>query len=247
MSRLIKFAFFLFFLSAAHGQTEIYELRVYELQFPRPSAVLHDYFKEALIPALNRSGIEQIGVFEDIGETMPQKIYMLITYPNMQAIQDVADKLASDEQFNTDTKAYNNTKPDIFPYQRIESSFIRSTEGFPNLMNLAKTNELFELRIYESYNEDALRRKVRMFAESEFKIFEDLELPIVFFGPNISGSQMPCLTYLLAFKDMETRDKAWSNFGPHPEWQRIVKLEEYANTVSNIHRVFLKRMDYSQM
>lgn len=247
MSKLINFAFILFFVTATYGQTEIYELRVYELQFPRPSAVLHDYFKEALIPALNRSGVEQVGVFEDIGETMPQKIYMLITYPNMQAISDVADKLKRDEQFIADAKALSNTKPDIFPYQRIESSFIRSVEGFPSLKNVSEPNELFELRIYESYNEDALRRKVKMFEDSEFKIFEDVELPIVFFGPNISGDQMPCLTYLLAFKDMETRDEAWSKFGPHPEWQRILKLEEYANTVSNIHRIFLKPMDYSQM
>lgn len=86
-----------------------------------------------------------------------------------------------------------------------------------------------------------------MFTDSEFQIFEDIGLPIVFFGPNISGSQMPCLTYLLAFKDMEARDEAWSKFGPHPEWQRILKLEEYANTVSNIYRVFLKRLEYSQM
>lgn len=247
MSKLIKLICFLFFITATYGQTEIYELRVYELQFPRPSAVMHDYFKDALIPALNRSGVEQIGVFEDIGESMPQKIYMLISYPNMQAIQEVADKLAQDKQFASDAKAYHNTTPDIFPVRQVESSFIRSTEGFPNLANISETNELFELRIYESYNEDALRRKVKMFTDSEFQIFEDIGLPIVFFGPNISGSQMPCLTYLLAFKDMEARDEAWSKFGPHPEWQRILKLEEYANTVSNIYRVFLKRLDYSQM
>ena len=106
---------------------------------------------------------------------------------------------------------------------------------------------VFELRIYESYNEDALRRKVKMFNDSEFGIFEDTGLPMVFFGPNISGDQMPCLTYLLAFKDMQAHKDAWSKFGPHPEWQRIVKLDEYANTVSSITRVFLKPVDYSQL
>ncbi len=106
---------------------------------------------------------------------------------------------------------------------------------------------VFELRIYESYSEDALRRKVKMFNDSEFEIFEDVGLPMVFFGANISGDQMPCLTYLLAFKDMEAHKEAWSKFGPHPEWQRIIKLEEYANTVSSITRIFLKPVDYSQL
>jgi hypothetical protein len=58
---------------------------------------------------------------------------------------------------------------------------------------------------------------------------------------------MPCLTYLLAFKDMEEHKMAWSKFGPHPEWQRIVNLEEYANAMNSITRVFLKPLDYSQL
>jgi hypothetical protein len=82
---------------------------------------------------------------------------------------------------------------------------------------------------------------------SEFGIFKDVGLNTVFFGANISGTQMPCLTYLLAFKDREAHEHAWSKFGPHPEWQRIIKLEEYANAMNNISRVFLKPFAYSQL
>ncbi len=111
----------------------------------------------------------------------------------------------------------------------------------------ADKSELFELRIYESYNEDALRRKVKMFNDSEFGIFANVGLNTVFFGANISGDQMPCLTYLLAFKDMEAHREAWSKFGPHPEWQRIIKLDEYKNAMNDITRVFLKPLPYSQL
>ena len=96
-------------------------------------------------------------------------------------------------------------------------------------------------------NEDALRRKVKMFNDHEFAIFEEVGLPMVFFGDNIAGSQMPCLTYLLGFKDQKAHEEAWARFGPHPEWQRILKLEEYANTVSEIYRVFLNPLPYSQL
>jgi len=86
-----------------------------------------------------------------------------------------------------------------------------------------------------------------MFNESEFVIFKDVGLHTVFFGANISGIQMPCLTYLLAFKDKDEHKVAWSKFLSHPEWQRIIKLEEYANAMSNISRVFLKPLVYSQL
>ena len=86
-----------------------------------------------------------------------------------------------------------------------------------------------------------------MFNESEFTIFNDVGLNTVFFGANISGSQMPCLTYLLAFNDKEEHQQDWSKFGPHPEWHRIIKLEKYKNAMNEISRVFLKPLAYSQL
>jgi hypothetical protein len=229
------------------SQSEIYELRVYEMEFFKPANLLHDYFQKALIPALNRQGINNVGAFEELGEALPKKIYLLISYPSMQAHQKTADQLEKDTQYKSDAASYMAATPDQIPFKRIESTFIRSTKGFPSLVNPAEDSEVFELRIYESSHEDALRRKVKMFNESEFDIFKDVGLNTVFFGANISGDQMPCLTYLLAFKDMEEYKMAWSKFGPHPEWQRIVNLKEYENAMNSITRVFLKPLDYSQL
>lgn len=247
MARLSSLVFFLFFFASTFSQSEIYELRVYEMEFFKPANVLHDYFQKALIPALNRQGIHNVGAFEEQGEALPKKIYLLISYPNMQAHQETADQLEKDTQYKSDAASYMTATSDQIPFKRIESTFIRSTKGFPNLVKPAEHSEVFELRIYESSNEDALRRKVKMFNDSEFGIFKDVGLNTVFFGANISGDQMPCLTYLLAFKDMEEHKMAWSKFGPHPEWQRIVNLEEYANAMNSITRVFLKPLDYSQL
>ncbi len=247
MSRLTSLVFFLFFFVSTYGQSEIYELRVYEMEFFKPANMLHDYFQKALIPALNRQGINNVGAFEELGEALPKKIYLLISYPNMQAHQETADQLDKDAQFQSDAAFYMKAPSDQIPFKRLESTFIRSTKGFPGLVKPAEGSEVFELRIYESYNEDALRRKVKMFNDSEFAIFKDVGLNTVFFGANISGDQMPCLTYLLAFKDMEEHKLAWSKFGPHPEWQRIVNLEEYADAMNSITRVFLKPLGYSQL
>ncbi len=247
MSRLILFILALFFFKSAYCQNEIYELRIYEMEFFKEANILHDYFEKALIPALNRQGINNIGAFEESGESLPKKIYLLIAYQNMQAHQEIADALANDAQFKLEAQSYWSAPAEKTPFKRIESVFIRSVSGFPNLVKPGDDSEYFELRIYESHNEDALRRKVKMFNESEFAIFNDIGLHTVFFGANISGNQMPCLTYLLAFKDKEEHQQAWSKFGPHPEWQRIFKLEEYKNAIIDISRVFLKPLTYSQL
>ena len=230
-----------------YAQTEIYELREYELNFFRPAEVLHTYLENALIPGLNRQGVNNIGVFEEAGEAMPRKVYLLIAYPNMESYTMITDALRADSKYQADSKPYMTASSDQIPFTRIESSFIRSANGFPNLVKPSEDSELFELRIYESHNEDALRRKVKMFNDHEFEIFEEVDLPMVFFGENISGDQMPCLTYLLAFKDKAAHEEAWSRFGPHPEWQRIIKLEEYANNMTDITRVFLRPLPYSQL
>ena len=245
--RILSTLLFFFIFNSISAQEEVYELRTYELEFFGPADVLHTYFKDALIPALNRQGIGNVGAFEESGEQLPKKIYLLIPYENIQVFQASKDVLAKDAKYLKDGSTYLKATEESIPYKRIATNLIKSAMGFPKLVKPISDSNLFELRIYESYNEDALHRKVKMFNDSEFGIFEDVGLPIVFFGSNISGEQMPCLTYLLAFKDKATREEAWSKFGPHPEWQRIIKLEEYANTVSDITRVFLKPLPYSQL
>ena len=72
----------------------------------------------------------------------------------------------------------------------------------------SKTNKsqngsnVFELRIYEGYSEDAVKKKIEMFNKEELKIFDDTGLYSVFFGEQISGPLMPSLTYMLAFESM---------------------------------------------
>jgi len=46
---------------------------------------------------------------------------------------------------------------------------------------------------------------------------------------------------------MADRDASWSRFGGHEEWKRMSAKPEYANTVSNIHKIFLTPAAYSQI
>ena len=247
MLHKIYFVLILLAFALPTSAQQVYEFRTYELTFFRSAEVLNQYLEQALIPALNRQGIENIGAFEESGEALPRKIYLLITYPDLQAYGVSLDALAADSGYQQAASSYLTADPQTMPFKRISVSLIRATTGFPELVKPREDAELFELRIYESYNEDALRRKVKMFNDSEFDIFKEVGLPTVFFGTNIAGDQMPCLTYMLAFKDMEAQVEAWSKFGPNPEWQRITKLKEYEGAMNEITRIFLRPLPYSQI
>ena len=157
MKRPIIAIFFSLQLSLGFSQNQIYEFRTYELDFFKSADLLHAYFEKALIPALNRQGIGQVGVFEETGQALPKKIYLLITYDSFDAYIGSLDKLEGDSQYQKDAKEYFEAPDTKIPYDRIETSLIRSATGFPS-MTKREGAKLFELRIYLSKNEDALRR-----------------------------------------------------------------------------------------
>ena len=237
----------LLFSTFSYSQKEIYELRTYELNFGKSADILYNYIEKALMPALNKNKIYNIGVFEEIGDAMPKKLYLFIPYKSINDYYQAVEGLKRDQDYDMASNSYMKTLPQDFPFLRYETSLFMAFDGLPKMIKPSEESSVFELRTYEGYNEDALNRKIKMFNESEFKIFEDVGLHSVFFGKKIAGPQMPCLTYMIAFKDMQERDANWEKFGPHPEWQRIVGLSEYENTVSNIYRVFLKPLSFSKL
>jgi hypothetical protein len=120
-------------------------------------------------------------------------------------------------------------------------------DGLPKMIVPESGPRIFEVRTYEGYSEDAVARKIKMFNNEEFTIFNRVKLNPVFFGEIIAGPNLPALTYMVTFKNMEERDKAWKAFGPDPDWQRVSKLPEYANSVSRIFKTFLEPLPYSQV
>ena len=229
------------------GQKEYYELRKYELPYNSSEKELHLYLKNALIPALNQKGIKNIGVFEDLGNSIPKIIYLLIPYQSIEMYSQAITALNKDKNFLKKRKEYDRIRLSKKVYNRYTTSFLIAFDGLPKLINPKPGSKLFELRTYEGYSEDAVRRKIKMFNEGELLIFKETGLNSVFFGEQVSGSLMPALTYMLSFSSMEERDVNWKKFADHPEWKRMSALKEYEDTVSDIKRNFLKPLSYSQL
>lgn len=224
---------------------EIYDFRIYHMR--RNINPLDNFFSKALIPALNKMGVKNVGVFRETSMSEPAKIYTVTPYASFEEFGKVITALINDKDFITASAEYNGIGIEQAVYERFDSSLLLAFDGHPKLVVPSNDQKLFELRIYEGYSEDAVKRKVKMFNQGEIDIFRDVKLPAVFYGENISGKNMPALTYMGAYKTMEERDEVWKNFSVHPEWQKMSKLPEYADTVSKIYKIFLERMPSSQV
>jgi hypothetical protein len=225
---------------------EIYEWRVYDpMRGGKP--VLDNYFSTALIPALSRFGVKNVGAFIQTSRNEPAPIYLMIAYPSFDFYRKVNEALKTDKEFIQAAIKYDQQPADKPSYARFDTSLMIAFDGMPKMATPQTGQRYFELRTYEGYNEDAVRRKIKMFNESEFGIFNRVKLNSVFFGEVIAGKNMPALTYMTTFKTMEEQDAAWKAFGADTEWQKISKDEQYANTVSKIHKTFLEPLPYSQI
>ncbi|MCW3116157.1 MAG: family containing protein [Chitinophagaceae bacterium] len=229
------------------SQKELYELREYEMRFGSDHSQLENFFRTALIPALNKQGVKTVGVFKEFGKSEPAKVYLLIPYPSMDDYLTVNSKLKTDADYIKNSQAYNSIPADKPVYSRYSSSFMIAFDVLPKMVAPANESRIFELRTYEGYSEDALRRKIKMFNDGEVPIFNRAKLIPVFFGEVISGKNMPCLTYMITCKSMEDRDKGWTAFSADPDWKKLSADPQYANSVSNILKTFLVPADYSQI
>jgi hypothetical protein len=214
------------------------------LQMERTSAYLNNVF----LPAARRAGLT-VGFFSAVvGERSPF-ILSLVSYPSFAAIETVHDKFAEDKEFQKGWDEYNNIADPA--YVRMESTLLRAFDSIPALeapsMEGRRAPRIFELRTYESVNEKASRRKIKMFDDGEIAIFRKLGMTPVFFGQTLVGRNLPSLTYMLAFDDLAARDKLWRSFGADPDWQKLRAQPGLsdAEIVSNISNAILRPLAFS--
>src|SRR5439155_14418546 len=206
-------------IGAQHQGGLVYELRAY---FPNAAkqSVLEAYLSKAFIPALKRFGLGPIGVFVEKGER--ESVYVLIVYPSVDLVASLSARLVTDEDYLKAAKEYLAASARDPVYRRIESSLLVPIEGMPRLEKPDTSKpRLLNLRIYESHNERAAKKKIEMFNKGELAIFRRVGLTPVFFGETVVGATMPNLTYLLVFPDDAGREAAWNRFRQDPEWLKL--------------------------
>ena len=232
------------------GDQQFYELRVYTLKSDRQQKLIENYYQVAAIPALNRLGSKNIGVFTELKPVGQTKVYVLIPYNSWEDVFTVQNKLENDKDHLEKGVAYL-TAPAAEPaYERIESSLLKAFKHEPKLKAPANKPRLFELRRYEHASESAGKKKLEMFNDAgEIEIFKRLGFNPVFFGETLIGEQRPNLIYMVTFDNMETHDAKWKAFGSDPEWKKVSAIPDYADAklVSRITSTFLSPAACSQI
>jgi len=238
----------------APGKTrEYYELRRYQLQSGPQRPLADAYFRDALIPGLNRLGISPVGVFSiDVGEGSPS-LYVLIPSASIETLVNATFRLEQDAEYLKAGAPFLNAPAKQPAYARMESSLMLAFEGMPKLTVPPATAEhrarVFELRTYESPTDQDHKRKVEMFNSGEFDVLEKAGFWQVFYGDTVVGSRMPNLTYMIGFPDIEARAKMWKAFGSEPGWKKLSGSPRYnfEEIVSNITNMILSPTAYSQI
>jgi len=232
---------------------EYYELRRYQLTRGPQVKLTDDFFREALVPALNRLGLSPIGVFEvEIGPEGPS-FYILIPSASIETLVAVEPRLNRDTDYLKAGSGFLNAPAQQPAFIRMESSLMVAFERKPRLRVPPATAEhrprLFELRTYESPTPQDHVRKVEMFNSGEFEVFEKAGLWQVFYGDTFIGSRLPNLSYMLCFEDFADRTKKWDAFRSSPDWKKLSSLPRYTfeEIVSSITNVILRPTPYSQI
>jgi len=227
-----------------------YELRTYTLKDTNQQRMVEDYFKLAAIPALNRLGVKNIGIFTELKPEGQSKLYAFIPYKSISEFESVAEKLEQDKVYLTAGAAYLNAAATAPAYERIESSLLKAFAHMPGVELPGQAPRIFELRRYEHATEAAGKKKLEMFNDAgEIDIFKRLGFKPVFFGETIIGENRPNLIYMVTFDDEEAQGKHWKSFGSDPEWKKVSANPDYADAklVSKITSTKLKPADFSQI
>lgn len=223
---------------------EWYALRRYGLGSAEGQASFLAHMEGALLPALSRAGLDRVGVFESAQGEGDHDVHVLLPSSNLANLATLDELLAADGEY---VEATRNWSAGPAVYTRIEGRLLHAFASIPVIEAPGEAASYFELRVYESKNVDAARRKVLMFDEGETQLMRDVGLAPVFFGATRVGHDAPNLTYMLSAESPAAHKEHWKAFLSHPEWDRIKVLPQYADTVSKISNWFLKRAACSQL
>lgn len=251
---LIVIALLPLFASAAPKQ-EYYSLRIYSLKTADQEARIDTYLQTALLPALHKLGIPEVGVFKalDNDTAAVRHVYVLIPFKSVEQWLDMDKTLARDPQYASVGRDYIEATYDNPAYSRMESIFLLAFpdmphHAIPTALQGPHAERIYELRSYEGPTEKYFANKVQMFNEGgEIPLFQRLGFNAVFYASVISGPHMPNLMYMTSFDNMPSREQHWKDFSADPVWKQLVASPQYQHNVSHVDIIFLHPATYSDL
>ncbi len=240
---------------------DYYELRSYRLKAGAPATLLAGYLENAFIPALNKRGIANVGVFTEVdvdkkAVTQTPKadspVWVLITHRSFESFVSVSADLNDDPAVQKAGADYLQVKKATPAFERVDTWLLRGFAGMPHpavpAFSKNKTpTRIFEMRDYESHSELKALSKMAMFNAGEIEVMKDLGMSPVFFGQALAGPNLPHLRYITCASDLATHLNNWKKFGPDPRWIKLKDMPQYADNTSKNTTRFVVPTSYSQI
>lgn len=233
--------------------SEYYQLTVYIYTDYIQESVMLQYFKNALIPALKRSGYKNTGVFVSRANdtSSVKKLYVYVPVDFLDDIEIIPAKLAIDKAYQDASAAFLNPPYNQPAFNRKEVIILKAFSQAPRMetpvLKSGKSERIYELRSYESATDSLFINKLHMFNEGgEIALFKRLNFNAIFYGSVIAGAKMPNLMYMTSFENMADREAHWKSFGGDPAWKTLSAMPVYQNNVSHIDITFLKSVEFSE-
>ncbi|HEX4645273.1 MAG TPA: NIPSNAP family protein, partial [Verrucomicrobiae bacterium] len=112
---------------------EFYELRLYHLRRGPKQKLFDDFYRSAAIPAMNRAGIQPVGVFNVMFGPDSPTMYVLMPHKSLESFATAMDRVHSDAEYQKAGAEFTNAPPSDPSYVRVESSLMVSIEGMPKI------------------------------------------------------------------------------------------------------------------
>ena len=238
--------------STGKSKKEFYQLTIYHFATAAQEKALDNYLQNALLPALHRMDIKNIGVFKNYANdtTADKTLFVLTPVQSLDILMKIPEKLNTDNAYQTAGDEYINAVYTAPLYKRMETILLQAFSLAPKLqlpaLNGARKERLYELRSYESATEKIFQNKVRMFNQGdEIGLFKRLNFNAVFYGEVLAGSKMPNLMYMTCHENKTVRDANWKAFSNDAYWKKLSGMPEYKNNVSQNDKTFLYPVEYS--
>ena len=240
---------------------DFYEVRAYRLKPGATRTSLDGYLGQALIPALEKRGIKNVGAFTELdvnkaaATSTPKAdtpLWLFIPYASLDAFVSVNADLNNDAAVQKAGADYLNAKKASPAFDRIDSWLLLAFQGMPKMQLPAFSkskapNRVFEMRDYESHSELKALNKMAMFNDGEIEIMQTLGMSPVFFGQALTGPNLPHLRYFTGGPDLATHLANWKKFGPDPRWEKLKVQPQYQDNTSKNTARFLAPTAYSQV
>jgi hypothetical protein len=235
------------------SQREYIALRVYHAADTQQLRAIDQYLQYVMLPALEKSGVNKVGIFTAIGNdtATDKRIYVLMPFRSLEQWEQANSSISNYHAPTEAGNAYSNAPHNQPPYTRYETVLLHAFSGMPQVkapsLNGNRTDRVYELRSYESATEALHQNKVDMFNNGEIKLFDRLGFNAVFYGQVVAGGHMPNLMYMTSFDNKASREEHWKTFGNHPDWKAMSSNPKYQNNMNHMDVVFLTPTAYSRL